>query len=98
MTFTIIAYDGKDDKALERRMNARPRHLAFGDELKKENKVLYGVALLDENKNMIGSIYVMNMETREELDLYLEKEPYVQDNVWQDISIYESKVGPSFLK
>ena len=40
MTFTIIAYDGKDDKALERRMNARPRHLAFGDELKKENKVL----------------------------------------------------------
>jgi uncharacterized protein YciI len=87
MSFLIPGYDGKDEQALERRLAARPDHIRLGDQLRDQGKVRYGVAMLDDDNKMIGSVYVMNMDTREELDQYLAIEPYVTGNVWQKIDI-----------
>jgi len=35
MQFTIIGLDGKDEKALERRLAVRDAHIALGEELLK---------------------------------------------------------------
>ncbi len=97
MPFLILGYDGKDEQALDRRLAVRPDHIKLGDQLREQGKVLYGVAMLDDNKKMIGSVYVVNMDTREEVDKYLETEPYVTGNVWQKIEVLPCAVGPSFL-
>lgn len=97
MPYLVLGYDGDDDKALERRLAVREAHIKLGDKLRDEGKVLYGVAMLDDNKKMVGSVYIMNMDSKEELDKWLEEEPYVKGEVWKKIEITECAVGPSFI-
>ncbi len=97
MPFLVLGYDGEDEDALARRMAVRDEHIKMGDRLRDEGKVLYGVAMLDDSGKMIGSVYIMNFDTREELDAWLKTEPYVSGDVWKRIEIKPCKVGPSFL-
>ena len=76
MQFIINAYDGTDDKALERRMAARPEHLENMKKVLEMGKVLCAGGLLNEEGKMIGSFLVMDFATQELFDKYLESEPY----------------------
>ena len=83
MQFVIKAYDG--DGMLDKRMEVRPRHLE-GMERMREHVVCAG-GLLDDDGKMKGSMLVMEFDSRELLDDYLAKEPYVQEHVWERIEI-----------
>jgi len=96
--FLLLGYDGNDDQALQRRLNARNDHIALGDKLVESGKMKYGAAILDADDKMIGSVLVLEYESREMLDEWLKIEPYVVGEVWKDISIIPCKVGPSFEK
>lgn len=98
MHFLIIAHDGSDDKAPERRLAARAEHLESITRLKAEGKALYGTAIIDENGAMKGSVLIMNFETREEFDRYLADEPYVKGDVWQQIEVKPCRVPELFLE
>lgn len=98
MQFIIIAYDGTDPDAINRRMATREAHLKNGDLMKERGELLYGVAMLDENQKMVGSVYVVDLPSRIEVDAWLKIEPYVLGNVWDKIEISPCRVGPSFLK
>jgi uncharacterized protein YciI len=93
MEFVIIAYDGKDEGALARRMAVREEHLSLSQKLKNEGKVIFGGAILDDSDKMIGSIIVCDFESRQELDQHLKKEPYVNGGVWQKIEIHKFHLG-----
>lgn len=56
-----------------------------------------GVALLNEDGQMIGSVMILNYPSRKELDDWLRIEPYVINNVWEKIEITPCKVGSTFL-
>jgi uncharacterized protein YciI len=98
MQFVLICHDGTDEKALERRMNARSAHIALGDAAVKRGEQLLGVAMLNEAGAMFGSVMVVDFPSRKELDKWLKSEPYVTGNVWQDIEVIPCKIGPSFEK
>lgn len=98
MQYIITAYDGTDDKALERRLAVREEHLSQVETRFNEGQHLYGGAILDDNGKMIGSIMVVDYPSREELDEWLQVEPYVVGNVWQKIDIQPFKVAPLFMK
>lgn len=98
MQYTIIAHDYKDEEALNRRMKARQDHIALWDKMVSEGKALYWLALLDDENNMNWSIYIVNFDTREELDQWLKIEPYMIGRVWEKVEIIPCKVGPSFTK
>jgi uncharacterized protein YciI len=66
MQFLILAYDGTDAGALERRMAARPAHVSLGDQLRDAGKLLFGTAMLDDTGKMIGSMFVAEYDSREE--------------------------------
>lgn len=87
MQFIIKAYDGTDEGALARRMQARPAHLENIQKVKANGRVVCAGGLLDDNGKMIGSFLVMEFENRQMLDAYLETEPYVCCNVWQNITV-----------
>ncbi len=98
MHFLLIAKDGTDEKALERRLASRERHLASITRLKAEGKALYGAALIDEDGAMRGSVLILNFESRQEFDQYLQAEPYVQGKVWQDIEVKQCRVPELFTQ
>lgn len=96
MHFLILAYDGDDKDALSRRLQAREAHLARADKMKVEGRLLYGAAILDDMEQMTGSVMVMDFESRAQLDLWLQDEPYMLSKVWQKIEIKSARVAPMF--
>lgn len=92
--FLLVARDHEGQ--LERRLAAREAHVALGDKLVASGNLLYGGAMLDEDQKMMGSMLVCAFNSRDELDEWLKKEPYVTQDVWRDIEILPFKIGPSF--
>lgn len=87
MNFLIVAYDGKDEGALERRMRVRPDHFANVMKIREKGHVHCAGGITNEAGQLVGSMLVVSFDTREQLDEYLKTEPYVVNNVWQDIRI-----------
>lgn len=87
MQFLLIAYDGTDPEALQRRLNVRENHLEKIGLLKNAGNFLFGGAILDENGKMIGSMIVYDFPDRKALDESLKDEPYITAGVWKKIEI-----------
>lgn len=98
MQFLVTAYDFTDKEAVARRVLAREKHISFSNALIKKGQMIFGVALLDRNKKMIGSCCVYDFPTKEDLQNTLKNEPYITEKVWDKIEIKTCKVGPSFEK
>jgi len=77
MQFTIIWLDGTDADAPTRRQAVREDHIALWDELLKSWNMWYWAAIWDDDGNMKGSILIYDFADEDELNAYLEKEPYV---------------------
>ena len=91
--YLINALDFTDDKALERRMQARPAHLENVKEAKAKGHYLIGGALLNDRKQMIGSAMIVQFETPEALQEWLNNDPYIKGEVWDQIEIKPFKVA-----
>jgi uncharacterized protein len=91
----VIGLDGTDDGAKQRRMSARPAHIALGDEMISRSEMLYGVAILNEAGEMAGSMLILDFASQDDLDAWLAKEPYITGNVWESVDIRPCRVGPS---
>jgi uncharacterized protein len=96
MQWLIIARDGSDEGAPERRQAARPAHLENAARLQEQGHLLIGGALLDEDGRMIGSAAVAQFATREDLDAWLRTDPYVTGGVWQEIEVIPYRVAPHY--
>lgn len=91
--FLIIAYDGADTNAQNRRMEARPSHFEMARELKRHNRFITGGAILNDEGKMIGSMMVVQFETEDDLTYWMRHEPYITGNVWQRIEVKPFKVA-----
>lgn len=94
--FIILAYDAKDADAMNRRMAARQAHLELVTRMRAAGQIIFGIALLDKDEKMIGSMMVGNFNSREECDHWLAVEPYVTQKVWHDITVLDGKLPPTF--
>ena len=98
MQYLVIAYDGTDEDALERRLAVREDHLALVNEMRAAGNVLFAAVILDDDERMIGSALICEFATRQELDEWLGKEPYLLGKVWEKIDIKPCKIAPMFLE
>jgi len=92
--FVVIAHDRPG--APERRRELRERHVAGVERMRAAGSLLYGLALLDEQGEMRGSVMVFELGSRVELDRWLEQEPYNTGGVWDRVEVHECRVGPMF--
>ena len=79
MQYLVIAYD--NDNALDRRLAVRDEHVAGVKKLMAEGKIINAGALIEDEK-MVGSTLYIDFESDDDLDEWLENEPYVRNNVW----------------
>ena len=91
--YLIIAQDGGDDEALDRRKEVRPLHLAGAKKLKENNNFVIGGAMLDDDGNMRGSIMIVQFETPEDFQKWYVSEPYITGGVWQTIEVKPFRVA-----
>ena len=81
MQYIITAHDGKN--MLEKRLEVRPQHLE--NIAKAPGKVLCAGGLLDDEGHMAGSVLIMECASKEDLNAYLESEPYIKAGVWEKV-------------
>jgi uncharacterized protein YciI len=97
MQFLVLAYDYSDKDALNRRLAVRDAHLAGAAEMKERGELLYAAAMLTKQETMCGSMMVMCNLSREEIDQWLEKEPYMTGRVWERVEIIPCRVPDKFM-
>jgi uncharacterized protein YciI len=85
--YIMHAWDGTDEQALERRMNNRPAHFENARKLKAKGNFIFGGAMLNNEGKMIGSTMVMQFETKDELQQWLNTEPYITGRVWEKMDL-----------
>ena len=91
--FLVLAYDGTDPGAAERRKAARPLHFQAIGQMVEKGELICGGALLDDAGKMIGSAVFVEFPSRKELDAWFAREPYVQQKVWQKIEVKPVRVA-----
>lgn len=93
MQFLLVAYDGTDAGALDRRMMVREEHLRNTAVLKKSGEFKYGGAILDDDGKMIGSMIVYDFPDRQALDTCLRNEVYFTEGVWEKVEIKPFRIA-----
>lgn len=93
MQYLVIAYD--NENSLEKRMVAREAHIEGAKKLIAEGKIINAAALIEEDQ-MVGSTLFVDFESEDELNAWLEVEPYVVNDVWnmEEFQIVPVKVLP----
>lgn len=79
MQYLVIAYD--NENALEKRLEVRDAHVEGAKKMIAEGKIIEAGALIEED-NMVGSTLFVNFENDDEINEWLENEPYVKNGVW----------------
>ena len=79
MQYLVIAYD--NEGALEKRLEVRDAHVEGAKKLIAEGKIINAGALIEEEQ-MVGSTLFVDFENDEEINEWLENEPYVTNGVW----------------
>jgi uncharacterized protein len=87
MLYLVIAKDGTDPDAPERRARVREQHLKEVRPLVEAGRVRLGGALLYEER-MIGSALLVEAESEAEVRALLEQDIYSREGVWQDVEVY----------
>ncbi|MGL4632337.1 MAG: YciI family protein [Leadbetterella sp.] len=91
--YLVLGFDSKEEGALEHRMKIRPQHLEIVQSLKASGNFVIGGAQLSEELQMNGSALIVQFETKEELDSYLKREPYILHKVWEKYRVVPFKVA-----
>lgn len=84
MPYVIETWDKSD--SLELRMSVRPRHIEF---LKANTAKLLGAGakLSDDGETMLGTIYIVDVETRQEAEAFVAGDPFTQNGLPEKITI-----------
>ena len=86
--FVMTCIDHKD--ALDRRMAARPDHLAYV----ADNRALVKIAgpLLDDAGGMAGSLFIIEADDKAAVEAFTAADPYVLANVFERVEIRSFKI------
>ncbi len=90
--YLVVALDGSDEQALERRLAVRDAHLAGAQRLAERGELLSGGAILDDEGRMIGSSMHVAFADQAAFDGWYRNEPYVTGDVWRDITVRPMRI------
>lgn len=87
--FVIQCLDHED--VLDKRLAARPQHLARLEALNAENRLLVAGPMpkdpTDLSQGFLGSTIIVDFDNREALDTWLAAEPYLAAGVYKSVDV-----------
>lgn len=90
MPYFIVHCRDHDD-VLDKRLAARPAHLARLQALDAQGRVLAAGPIPKDAQDLslgfVGSTLIIDFDSREQLDAWLAEEPYLLAGVYQDIEV-----------
>jgi len=93
MGYVIIAWDGTDKDALDRRMAVRDRHLEVITRWAKEGRLQLGFPTFRADGSVAGSIMFLD-EDEVGAKEYLSEEPFAREGVWQSYEARPFRIAP----
>lgn len=87
MLFLVIAHDGHDPEAPERRAAVREQHLQEARPLAEDGTMRLGGAYLDAAGGMAGSVLILEADDEAAVRALLERDIYHREGVWQRYEI-----------
>jgi uncharacterized protein len=91
--YLITAFDGTNENALDHRINIRPYHLEGVKKMKETGNFIIGGAILNDDGKMIGSTMILQFEDSQELQNWMDSEPYIQEKVWEKFDVKPFRVA-----
>lgn len=82
MKFVILGFDGPD--GAEKRRQHRPAHLEKMAALDAEGRVVLAGPLTDQT----GSLIVLEAESREDVDRFVQEDPYTVHGVFRRVEVH----------
>ena len=98
MLYVVIAHDSTAPGTFERLMEIRPEHMAQGQKMMDDESFIFGGAILDGSGKMAGGVLIVDFESSDQVDQWLESEPYVVNKVWERLEVHPFLVPPQFLR
>ncbi len=93
MQFVLMAWDGEDEHALERRMAVREMHMVRARQAAQDGLMLEAGAILNDAGQMIGSVMMLEFPNGVEARAWLEADSYVTTGVWQRWVLHPFRVA-----
>ena len=94
MQFVLMAWDGEDEHALQRRMAVRETHMVRAKQATKDGLILEAGAILNDAGQMIGSVIMLEFPSEAEARAWLETDLYVTTGVWQRWELHPFRIAP----
>jgi uncharacterized protein YciI len=88
MEFLVVALDGTDADAPNRRTASREAHLAGIATLRENGIFRAGGAILDDDGNMVGSAVIYECPDRDSVERCVADDPYTKGDVWRNVTIH----------
>lgn len=92
--FLVLANDGTDPGALDRRMAVRPTHMARIEPFARDGTLMAGGAQLDAEGRMVGSWLLVELPDEASVHAWIEADPYRREGVWQRITVQPVRLAP----
>ncbi|WP_424810441.1 YciI family protein [Roseococcus sp. YIM B11640] len=94
MGYAIIAWDGTDKDALDRRMAVRDRHIAVITRWAEQGRLSLGFPTFRADGSVAGSIMILGEEDEVGAKEYLQEEPFAREGVWQSYEARPFRIAP----
>lgn len=90
--FLVLGHDSVGSGAAARRSAKQPDHRNGLKRLIEDSHLLLAGPAIGEDGQTIGSVMVMEFETRTQLDAWLAIEPYVVGEVWERVDVIPMRI------
>lgn len=98
MAQLLIALDGEDEGARERRVAQREQHVVAMEHLYDQGRYLLGGPLRRAGDDqVIGSMIVTDFATRGEFNEWLRNDPMTVGGVWKSTQVFDVHIAEKYL-
>ena len=86
----LYALIARDRPGLEHRQANRPAHLEHMAKLDAAGRIRYGGPLVNDSKDMVGSLIIIEAESLDDAKATYAEDPYVIHNVFEHYEVVET--------
>jgi len=98
MKYSVIAWDKPGPEGVELRDALRAAHMEAITQRFHEGNVIFGAGFYDDEGLVRGSLVILDVESRADVDAYLETEPFVTGELWATVEVSELKVPDMYTE